>query len=187
MSLSGQQLWSFFILVHIKGESPSLEGLYICLKYSSIMKDNTFDKYILLQLYLNVNKKFKKRSFFMPNQIYSKKEYAIYPCRRGRGFIVHNTKYKFEDSHTHIDNFNEAKRLIYYAIKGSIPGSCSLRFLYSLSRITCGEFSFRAKSLADIRKEKGRKDYYYNPGAKRTLKGGNQFDKNIKRLRSDRN
>ena len=108
----------------------------------------------------------------MPNQIYSKKEYAIYPCREGRGFIVHNTKYKFKDSHTHLYNFNEATRLIYYAIKRSIPKSCSLRFLYSLSRITDGDFAVKIKTIADAKSKKGKKITYFNPGIKKPSKGG---------------
>lgn len=54
------------------------------------------------------------------NIIYSKKNYNIYIVDR-QCFIIHNTKKKFEDGHTHIKNYNTAKYLINLCIHRSIP------------------------------------------------------------------
>ena len=54
------------------------------------------------------------------NIIYSKKNYNIYIVDR-QYFIIHNTKKKFEDGHTHIKNYNTAKYLINLCIHRSIP------------------------------------------------------------------
>ena len=54
------------------------------------------------------------------NIIYSKKNYNIYKISR-QSFIIHNTKKKFEDGHTHIKNYKTAKYLIDLCIHRSIP------------------------------------------------------------------
>lgn len=41
-------------------------------------------------------------------KIYERKEYAIYKVKHG--YIVHNTKKNFEEGHTHIHNYNKAKK-----------------------------------------------------------------------------
>lgn len=67
-------------------------------------------------------------------KIYQRKEYAIYKVKRG--YIIHNTKKKFEEGHTHVYNYNKAKSLIDLAVRRKLPNTpkkweieCLLRIL----------------------------------------------------------
>lgn len=51
--------------------------------------------------------------------IYHRKNYSIYSC--SDGFIIHNTNKPFKDCHTHVNNYNLCKIIIYGAIKGYLP------------------------------------------------------------------
>lgn len=68
------------------------------------------------------------------NTIYKKSGYNIYSV--SGGYIIHNTRKKFSDGHTHINNFNTAKYLIDLCIHKSIPNRKCEYFFISLSRIT---------------------------------------------------
>lgn len=70
----------------------------------------------------------------MSNQIYRKKAFIIITV--SRGYIVINTNKPFEEGHTHIKNFNMAKKLIYWSIKRTIPSYCSNYILTSLIRLS---------------------------------------------------
>ncbi len=54
----------------------------------------------------------------MSRKIFQRKEYSIYRC--SDGFVVHNTNKKFENGHTHVNNFYKAKILVIMAIKREI-------------------------------------------------------------------
>lgn len=50
----------------------------------------------------------------MSRKIFQRKEYSIYRC--SDGFVVHNTNKKFENGHTHVNNFYKAKILVIISI-----------------------------------------------------------------------
>ena len=71
----------------------------------------------------------------MFNKIYRRKEYIIFRVRNG--YIVQNTKNKFEEGHTHIKNYNKAKKLIDLSIKNEMPRNTKNTYiLESLYRIS---------------------------------------------------
>ena len=70
----------------------------------------------------------------MSRKIFQRKEYSIY--RYSDGFVVHNTNKKFENGHTHVNNFYKAKILVIMAIKREIDDKLSKRDIESLIRLT---------------------------------------------------
>ena len=66
----------------------------------------------------------------MSRKIFQRKEYSIYRC--SDGFVVHNTNKKFENGHTHVNNFYKAKILVIMAIKREIDD----KLIESLIRLT---------------------------------------------------
>lgn len=67
-------------------------------------------------------------------KIYSKREYSIYKV--STGFIVHNTKKRFQEGHTHCNNYYKAKSLIHLAINKKVPNKANKWEIESLIRIT---------------------------------------------------
>lgn len=71
----------------------------------------------------------------MFNKIYRRKEYIIFRVKNG--FVVQNTKKEFSEGHTHIKNYNMAKKLIDFAIKKEMPKNTKNTYiLESLYRIS---------------------------------------------------
>lgn len=52
-------------------------------------------------------------------KVYQRKEYAIYQVRNG--YVVHNTKMKFEKGHTHVRSFSKAKSFIDLCVRKKLP------------------------------------------------------------------
>lgn len=74
----------------------------------------------------------------MFNKIYRRKEYIIFRVKNG--YVVQNTKKKFEEGHTHIKNYNMAKKLIDFSIKKELPKNTKNAYiLESLYRISNDE------------------------------------------------
>lgn len=69
------------------------------------------------------------------NVIYRRKSYNIYKVGNGR-FIVHNTKKEFKLGHTHIYNFNAAKKIIAMDINKEMPDHLSKYLIQSIIRIS---------------------------------------------------
>lgn len=69
------------------------------------------------------------------NVIYRKRNYNIYKVGRGN-FIVHNTNKKFEKGHTHINNYNAAKTVIYMSTNNIVPEHLSKYLIESIIRIS---------------------------------------------------
>lgn len=70
----------------------------------------------------------------MSRKIYQRKEYSIY--RVQYGFIIHNTKKRFQEGHTHVYNFHKAKSLIDLAINKKVPQKSNKWEMESLIRIS---------------------------------------------------
>lgn len=51
--------------------------------------------------------------------IYRRKNYNIY--KHSNEFIIHNTNKPFQDYHTHVNNYNLCKIIIYGAMYGRLP------------------------------------------------------------------
>lgn len=65
--------------------------------------------------------------------VYRRKNFII--LSTGSGFVVHNKDYKFDDAHTHTNNFNYAKSLIDLSIRKKLPNRPNRRTIESLIRI----------------------------------------------------
>lgn len=69
------------------------------------------------------------------NVIYRRKNYNIYKMGKNN-FIVHNTNKKFEEGHTHINNYNAAKTVISMSLNNTIPDHLSKYLIESIIRIS---------------------------------------------------
>ena len=71
------------------------------------------------------------------NLIMNMKYFNIYSDGHNH-FIVHNTRKKFSEGHTHIDNFNSAKYISYLALYKKIPQKrrLSLYLIESVIRLS---------------------------------------------------
>ena len=101
----------------------------------------------------------------MGRQIHKEKDWKIY--KEGRGFVVHNFKIRWSEDygHTHIRNEKTAKALIYWCRRKIIPKHISEYLLISLTRISRDQkYIDRINELMEVRKNKGKKLKYHNPG-----------------------
>lgn len=69
------------------------------------------------------------------NVIYRRKNYNIYKMGKNN-FIVYNTNKKFEEGHTHINNYNTAKTVISMSLNNTIPDHLSKYLIESIIRIS---------------------------------------------------
>lgn len=93
--------------------------------------------------------------------IYRKDEFII--LKVSEGFIVYNTKKEWENGHSHLKSFKAAKTAINLVQKGKLPKSRGFYYLTTLQRIsTEEEYIERIEQLKQTRKEKERKQTYYN-------------------------
>jgi hypothetical protein len=93
--------------------------------------------------------------------IYRKGEFII--LKVSEGFIVYNTKKEWENGHSHLKSLKAAKTAINLVQKGKLPRSRGFYYLTTLQRISTEEkYIERIEQLKQTRKEKGRKQTYYN-------------------------
>jgi len=93
--------------------------------------------------------------------IYRKDEFVI--LKASEGFIVYNTKKEWENGHSHLKSLKAAKTVINLVQKGKLPRNRGFYYLTTLQRIsTEKEYIERIEQLKQTRKEKGRKQTYYN-------------------------
>lgn len=88
----------------------------------------------------------------MMNQITSMRYFKIYSDGHNH-FIVHNTRKKFSEGHTHIDNFKTAKYVTYLALYKQLPKNhhLSLYLIDSVIRIST-DINF-INQMKEFRKE----------------------------------
>lgn len=78
------------------------------------------------------------------------------------GFRV--TKDDGSDKHTHLQNLNAAKNAVKYVVNKKIPKKTSNYYLTCLIRLSNDdEYINKIQSLIDVRKNKGKKQFYFNP------------------------
>lgn len=95
----------------------------------------------------------------MGRQIYQEDEFKVY--RVGNSFIVHNSKYQFNDKHTHIFNLGIAKKVIYYTKKNIVPRTFNPYLLTSLIRLSDDtRYINEIEALITVRAQKGKKPKY---------------------------
>lgn len=70
----------------------------------------------------------------MSNKIYTNGSFIIF--RSGKGYVVYNRAKRFEEGHTHLNNFNAGKKAISLVKRGKIPLRSSNYYLESLARLT---------------------------------------------------
>lgn len=89
----------------------------------------------------------------MSIQVYQRNQYKIY--RVGNDFIVHNSRYKFSDKHTHLRSFKQAKNLIYFVSNKKVPKLVSFYYLESMIRVSDDdEYIKKVSKLMQIKKRK---------------------------------
>ena len=99
----------------------------------------------------------------MYNKVFEKKEFIIFQVKEG--YIAYNTKKTFEEGHTHLKNFNAAKKAIDLVINKKIPKSTNAYYLTSLIRLTNDDkYVDKINELIETRIKKGKKEKYYNVG-----------------------
>jgi hypothetical protein len=92
-----------------------------------------------------------------------------------RGFYIDRTATGYricrQDSakvHAHLKNLNPSYKLIDNVIAGKIPRRCSCYYLESHCRISDDEIYIRrVKEYIEVKQNKGKKQYYYNPHKKK--------------------
>ena len=100
----------------------------------------------------------------MGMQVYQEGTFKIY--RAGHNYIVHNAQYEFKEKHSHVHNFQIAKKLIHCVKHRIIPRSFNFYLLTSLTRISDDEdYIAKVESLIEVRKRKGKKQQYCNRSA----------------------
>lgn len=97
----------------------------------------------------------------MGRQVYQASDYKVY--RAGNDFIVHHSKYDFEEKHSHLKSLNLAKQVIHYLKSRTIPRAQSNYVLISLTRLTDdSHYKQQIEQLMATRAQKGRKLRYCN-------------------------
>lgn len=100
----------------------------------------------------------------------TEKDFRIDRLKDG-SFRVTRTDIK-GDYHTHMKSRRLAKTVIHNVCYGKIPLNSRDYTLISMCRLSDNEkYRSKIQEILDTRKQKGKKDYYYNPGRKRS--GGN--------------
>lgn len=90
-------------------------------------------------------------------RVYKEKEYVIY--KTDYGYIVQNILMK-DFAHTHLENFNDARRIVGLSINKKVPISLSRYMLISLLRVNKDEKYL--KKVEDLLKNKHKKQPYVN-------------------------
>ncbi|MBN2796339.1 MAG: hypothetical protein JXR88_13090 [Clostridia bacterium] len=97
----------------------------------------------------------------MGRQVYQEGEFKVY--RAGNNYIVHNTRFIFNQAHTHVRTLNTAKRIIYCTCHKVIPKTFPEYLLQSLIRVSDDAlYCDRIEALIEVRKQKGKKLKYVN-------------------------
>ncbi len=99
----------------------------------------------------------------MDNVIYKRDSYIVF--KACGGYVIYNQSKDFQVGHTHFKSFKKAKSCIDLVIRHKIPQSESIRFLGSLKRLSDDkEYCDNIEVLIQTKKQKGKKDKYYNRG-----------------------
>ena len=91
--------------------------------------------------------------------MYRDKNFNIYAGENDT-YIIHNTRKKFQEGHTHLRNFKTCKYIIDIAKHKSIPRTFSKRIIDSIIRISDDETYI--KKLTHYKNNKKKKDPYIN-------------------------
>jgi hypothetical protein len=92
------------------------------------------------------------------NQIYSKGSIIIFP--EGSDFIVYNRRKSFKGGHTHINNLELAKHIVYLVANRIIDPSLNARLVDSCIRLT--KDKVYKKNLELLKNKKERRQPYVN-------------------------
>jgi hypothetical protein len=83
--------------------------------------------------------------------------------RAGNDYIIHNTRYEFQQKHSHIRSLNTAKKVIESLRRRAIPRSFSQYLLTSLIRLADDDQYIRdVQGLVGTRNQKGPRPKYCN-------------------------
>ena len=74
------------------------------------------------------------------------------------------------DLHTHIHSKKLAETIIHNVCSEKIPLHSHSRTLESMKRLSCNEkYIKKIEEILEVRKQKGRKQNYFNPGIKKSF------------------
>ena len=94
-------------------------------------------------------------------KIYERREYII--LRVKKGYVVYNTKKRFESGHTHLQSFEMSKTLIDNCIRKKRPKTNSLYLLESHIRVTNdSKYKQVLEEILDAKRERSQKDNKYH-------------------------
>lgn len=97
----------------------------------------------------------------MFDKIYEKKEFIVFPIKKG--YVAYNLNKDFKEGHTHLKHFDAAKTAIDLVLNKKIPKSTNFYYLKSLIRLAQDEeYIEEIEELIEIRRRKGEKKRYYN-------------------------
>lgn len=104
----------------------------------------------------------KKEKYDNSQKVYEKGHYIILKVKSGKktGYIVYNTKKKWEEGHTHLESFDMAKTIIDNVIKHKKPKTKNLYLLQSHIRLTDNPSYVKfINELIDSKKNKRKSGY----------------------------
>ena len=98
---------------------------------------------------------------WLSEKIYERREYII--LRVKKGYVVYNTKKRFESGHTHLQSFEMSKTLIDNCIRKKRPKTNSLYLLESHIRVTNdSKYKQVLEEILDAKRERSQKDNKYH-------------------------
>lgn len=96
-------------------------------------------------------------------KIYERKEYIILKVKKG--YIVYNTKKKFENGHTHIQSFEMSKTIIDNSIRKKRPKTNNLYLIESHIRISNdSKYKQVLEEILKAKRNKTKDNKYHNRG-----------------------
>lgn len=94
-------------------------------------------------------------------KIYERREYII--LRVKKGYVVYNTKKRFENGHTHLQSFEMSKTIIDNCIKKKRPKTNSLYLLESHIRVTNdSKYKKILEEILDSKQDRTKDNKYHN-------------------------
>ncbi|WP_455538927.1 hypothetical protein [Terrisporobacter sp.] len=94
-------------------------------------------------------------------KIYERREYII--LRVKKGYVVYNTKKRFENGHTHLQSFEMSKTLIDNCVRKKRPKTNSLYLLESHIRVTNdSKYKQILEEMMNAKRNKTKDNKYHN-------------------------
>lgn len=89
-----------------------------------------------------------------------------------RGYILYNKTLPFKEAHSHLNNLNAAKQIVFYMERRQLPHDLDTYRIGSIARVADeGDYKTKAYELWESKKEKDKERMkYFNPHKKKGMK-----------------